>query len=113
MDLSSLLDLIDSTIRLSTPLLFAALAGLFAGGMYRDNPGELSSTWIGREAPALPERSLGVMALLWQIEQCQRLQLPYLYLGYWINQCQKMEYKSQYRPLEILRSGAWKEFDPD
>ncbi|EDX90185.1 arginyltransferase [Alcanivorax sp. DG881] len=59
--------------------------------------------------PALPERSLGVMALLWQIEQCQRLQLPYLYLGYWIRQCQKMSYKSQYQPLEILASGSWKE----
>ncbi|RJG19944.1 arginyltransferase [Alcanivorax profundi] len=62
--------------------------------------------------PHLPERSLGVMALLWQIEQCRRLQLPYLYLGYWIHQCQKMSYKSQYQPLEILRSGAWKDL-PD
>ena len=59
--------------------------------------------------PTLPERSLGVMALLWQIEQCQRLRLPYLYLGYWIRQCQKMSYKNQYQPLEILASGSWKE----
>lgn len=59
--------------------------------------------------PQLRERSLGVFALLWQIQQCQRLQLPFLYLGYWIHQCQKMNYKSEYQPLEILRSGAWRE----
>lgn len=63
--------------------------------------------------PTLAERSLGVMALLWQIRQCHHLELPYLYLGYWIDQCQKMAYKSQYQPLEILRSGAWKEFKKD
>ena len=49
----------------------------------------------------------------WQIRQCHHLELPYLYLGYWIDQCQKMAYKSQYQPLEILRSGAWKEFKKD
>ncbi|MCK0152403.1 arginyltransferase [Alcanivorax sp. S6407] len=59
--------------------------------------------------PNRHERSLGVMALIWQIEQCQRLNLPYLYLGYWIDQCQKMRYKNEYQPLEILRSGAWKD----
>ena len=49
--------------------------------------------------------------LFWHhpLKQCQRLNLPYLYLGYWIDQCQKMSYKNQYQPLEILRSGAWKD----
>jgi cytochrome c biogenesis protein CcmG/thiol:disulfide interchange protein DsbE len=43
---------------------FAAMAGLFAGGMYRDNPGELPSTWIGRAAPALPSQTLAGQPLL-------------------------------------------------
>ena len=43
---------------------FAGLAGLFAGGMFRDNPGELPSTWIGRQAPPLPETSLESQTLL-------------------------------------------------
>lgn len=59
--------------------------------------------------PDLPERSLGVMALLWQIQHCQEQGLPYLYLGYWIRQCQKMSYKSQYRPLEVLARGQWQD----
>ncbi|MDX1805308.1 MAG: arginyltransferase [Alcanivorax sp.] len=63
--------------------------------------------------PTLQDRSLGVMALLWQIDQCRRLNLPYLYLGYWIRQCQKMNYKSQYRPLELLVHGHWQELKND
>ncbi len=43
---------------------FTGLAGLFAGGMYRDNPGELPSTWIGRDAPALPSRTLSSQPLV-------------------------------------------------
>jgi cytochrome c biogenesis protein CcmG, thiol:disulfide interchange protein DsbE len=40
------------------PVLFAGLAGLFYGGMYRSNPGELQSVFVGRPAPALPATAL-------------------------------------------------------
>ncbi len=40
------------------PVLFAGLAGLFYGGMYRDNPGELQSVFVGRAAPAVPATAL-------------------------------------------------------
>lgn len=63
--------------------------------------------------PDQDQRGLGVNALLWQIHACQRLGLPYLYLGYWIRQCQKMSYKSQYRPLELFRQGHWRDLDID
>lgn len=57
--------------------------------------------------PELSRRSLGKLAILWQIDQARQLGLPYLYLGYWIKNCQKMRYKSQYRPLELLINGKW------
>lgn len=38
--------------------VFAGLAGLFLGGMYRDNPDNLPSTFIGQPAPVLPETGL-------------------------------------------------------
>ncbi len=57
--------------------------------------------------PELAERSLGVYAILWQIEKTSRLNLPYLYLGYWIKTCDKMRYKTEYRPLELLIGGKW------
>lgn len=59
--------------------------------------------------PDLPRRSLGNQAVLWQIEECRRLGLPYLYLGYWVRECEKMAYKSDFHPLEILIDGEWRE----
>lgn len=40
------------------PVLFAGLAATFYVAMQRDNPGELRSVLIGREAPVLPETGL-------------------------------------------------------
>ncbi len=57
--------------------------------------------------PDMPKRSLGTFAILWQIKVAQRLKLNYLYLGYWIQDCQKMNYKTQFAPLELLCSDGW------
>lgn len=53
------------------------------------------------------QRSLGVFAILAQIDQAKHLGLDYVYLGYWIKDCQKMAYKTQYRPLELLIRRRW------
>lgn len=52
-------------------------------------------------------RGLGVFAVLWQIQQASRLNLEYLYLGYWIKECRKMSYKQDYQPLQAYRDGEW------
>lgn len=57
--------------------------------------------------PELSKQSLGRFAILWQIQKCQQLGLPYLFLGYWIRNCPKMQYKSSFRPLEMLLNGRW------
>lgn len=57
--------------------------------------------------PTLAKRSLGSFAILWQIEMAKKMQLDYLFLGYWVKGCQKMEYKSSYRPLQLLVDGHW------
>ncbi|MFY9328916.1 MAG: arginyltransferase [Georgfuchsia sp.] len=61
--------------------------------------------------PDLPNASLGSYSILWQIGQCQHLQLPYLYLGYWIRNSRKMAYKSNFRPLEVLKLGHWSKLE--
>lgn len=53
------------------------------------------------------KRSLGAFAILQQIEKARELSLPYVYLGYWIKNCPKMNYKTQYRPLELLVNKRW------
>lgn len=59
-------------------------------------------------APDESKRSLGVFAILKQIEYVKTLQLDYLYLGYWVPHSPKMNYKSQYIPLELLLDGQWR-----
>jgi arginine-tRNA-protein transferase len=63
--------------------------------------------------PELPRASLGTYAILWQIEACRQAHLPYLYLGYWIKEIQKMAYKTRFSPIEGYREGHWREIDPD
>lgn len=57
--------------------------------------------------PAMSDRSLGVFAILEQIAECRRRGLPYLYLGYWIEESDKMRYKADFRPAELLIDGSW------
>jgi arginine-tRNA-protein transferase len=57
--------------------------------------------------PDLESRSLGVLGVLTQIRLASEMGLPYLYLGYWIEDCRKMAYKRHYRALEMLQGGTW------
>lgn len=52
--------------------------------------------------------SYGTYNILWQALWAQTLDLPYLYLGYWIKDSRKMAYKQNYRPLEKLIDGEWR-----
>lgn len=57
--------------------------------------------------PARAGRSLGVFAILWQIARCRELKLPWLFLGYWVEGSPKMQYKLDFRPMELLLDGRW------
>ncbi|WP_312763783.1 arginyltransferase [Stutzerimonas balearica] len=57
--------------------------------------------------PNEERRSLGRYAILWQVAEAERLGLKAVYLGYWIKNCRKMNYKTEYRPIELLVSQRW------
>ncbi|MBI5625914.1 MAG: arginyltransferase [Nitrosomonadales bacterium] len=73
----------------------------------------LSSVYTFYE-PDLPRARFGVYNVLWQIELCRRLDLDFVYLGYWIEHSRKMSYKTQYQPAQGLIDGVWHALDkPD
>lgn len=51
--------------------------------------------------------SYGTYNILWQSEWAKSLNLPYLYLGYWIKDSTKMAYKQNFQPLQKLIDGEW------
>ena len=55
---------------------------------------------------------LGTYGVLWQIEQTRQLQLPHLYLGYWIAESPKMAYKAGFGPFQLLQEGGWEWASP-
>ena len=73
-------------------------------------PSGLSAIYTFFE-PNEERRSLGVLSILQQIEVCRTLELPYLYLGYWVRDCAKMAYKTDFRPTELYQNNHWTRLD--
>ena len=57
--------------------------------------------------PNLSDRSMGTYLILDHIKMAQELDLPYVYLGYWVPDSPKMGYKARFSGLEIYRDRAW------
>ena len=57
--------------------------------------------------PELPKRSLGSLIILDHLQQASMTNLPYVYLGYWVQGSEKMAYKVRFSPIELLRPQGW------
>jgi leucyl-tRNA---protein transferase len=61
--------------------------------------------------PKMRDYSLGTFNVLNVIDEARRRSLPYVYLGYFVENCRSLEYKANFRPNEVLvRPGVWLPF---
>lgn len=55
------------------------------------------------------KRGLGSLIVMWLVENARAQERPYVYLGYWIEECRKMAYKVRFMPMESLGADGWRE----
>jgi arginyl-tRNA--protein-N-Asp/Glu arginylyltransferase len=55
------------------------------------------------------KRGLGSVIVMWLVEHARARGRPYVYLGYWIEECRKMAYKIRFMPIEALGPDGWRE----
>lgn len=80
---------------------------LVAVAVVDELPGALSAVYTFFE-PAHAARAPGVNAVLFEIDEAVRRGFRWLYLGYWVSGCRKMDYKREYLPQERLVAGEWR-----
>ena len=89
---------------------------------YRLHGELLGLGWVDRAENALSSvyfafnpdhanRRLGVFSVLAELNYCQQLGLSWLYMGYWVEDSEKMRYKADYRPAEVLIDQEWLPLD--
>lgn len=82
---------------------------LLAAGICDVCPKSISSVYFFFE-PSQSRRGLGTFGALCEIDLASRQKVPYYYLGYWVKECGKMAYKTDFKPYEILAAdGCWHE----
>lgn len=69
-------------------------------------PRSLSSVYFAYDLE-YSKRRLGVFSVLKEIELAKELHLSYLHLGFWVSDCEAMNYKFQFKPHELLINDIW------
>lgn len=89
-------------------------SGRLVGACLTDRQGDgLSMIYSFYEPDHTARAGLGNYIILDHIRRARELDLPYVYLGYWVDGSVRMQYKVRYRPLERLGRDGWSRFDAD
>lgn len=82
--------------------------GRLVGACLTDFQGDGLSMIYSFYDPELEARSgLGTYIILDHIRRAAEQGIPYVYLGYWVEGSDRMQYKVRFRPLERLSRGGW------
>jgi leucyl-tRNA---protein transferase len=87
--------------------------GKLVGACLTDQQGDgLSMIYSFYDAEAENRPGLGNFIIMDHILRARNAGLPYVYLGYWVEGSQRMNYKTRYRPIERLSPDGWERFEP-
>lgn len=87
--------------------------GRLVGACLTDEQGDGLSMIYSFYDPQHETRSgLGTFIILDHIQHAARVGLPYVYLGYWVEGSERMQYKVRFRPMEKLGRDGWERFEP-
>lgn len=87
--------------------------GRLVGACLTDEQGDGLSMIYSFYDPQHETRSgLGTHIILDHIERAARVGLDYVYLGYWVEGSERMQYKVRFRPMEKLGRDGWERFEP-
>jgi len=90
---------------------FRRPSGTLAGACLVDRLGDGLSAVYSFFDEEDRERSLGTYMILWLIDEAYGQELPFMYLGFWIDGCSNMAYKSRFKPLERITPDGWERMD--
>ena len=88
--------------------------GRLVGACLTDRQGDgLSMIYSFYDPEHEARTGLGNYIILDHIRRAADEGLPFVYLGYWVEGSQRMQYKVRYRPLERLGPRGWQRFSDD
>jgi len=88
-------------------VVFRREGRMLAAAILDVEPEALSTVYCYYE-PDLYRDSPGTFNILWTLDHARRRGIPFVYLGYYIHGCRKMNYKLNFRPCELLNAdGTW------
>jgi arginyl-tRNA--protein-N-Asp/Glu arginylyltransferase len=87
---------------------FRDAAGILRAACLTDRMNDGLSAVYSYYDPEQGSRSFGTYVILWLVERAREIDLPYVYLGYWIAESRKMSYKARFAPLEAFGPGGWR-----
>ncbi len=86
--------------------------GALVGACLTDRQGDgLSMIYSFFEPDTDVRAGMGNYIIMDHIMRARKSGLPYVYLGYWVDGSQRMQYKVKYQPLERLGASGWTRFD--
>ncbi|SFS02575.1 arginyltransferase [Sphingomonas jatrophae] len=87
--------------------------GRLVGACLTDRQGDgLSMVYSFFEPDEAIRPGLGTFIIMDHILRAAEAQLPYVYLGYWVDGSARMQYKARFRPIERLGPSGWQRFEP-